>query len=57
MCVPMARAGLLLVLSELIRPGHKVLMSPFTIADVVNAVLFAGDGKLWVFGPETLLKN
>jgi dTDP-4-amino-4,6-dideoxygalactose transaminase len=41
-CVPMARAGLLLTLNELIRPGQKVLMSPFTIVDVVNAVLFAG---------------
>src|ERR1051326_4791782 len=41
-CVPMARAGLYLVLCEMIRPGQKVLLSPLTIVDVVNAVLLAG---------------
>jgi perosamine synthetase len=40
--VPMARAGLYLVLREMIRPGQKVILSPLTIVDVVNAVLFAG---------------
>ena len=41
-CVPMARAGLYLVLREMIRPGQKVVLSPLTIVDVVNAVLLAG---------------
>lgn len=41
-CVPMARTGLYLTLMETIRPGHKVVMSPLTIVDVVNAVLLAG---------------
>jgi dTDP-4-amino-4,6-dideoxygalactose transaminase len=41
-CVPMARTGLYLALRELIRPGQGVVMSPLTIVDVVNMVLFAG---------------
>jgi dTDP-4-amino-4,6-dideoxygalactose transaminase len=41
-CVPMARTGLYLTLLETIQPGHKVIMSPLTIVDVVNAVLLAG---------------
>jgi len=38
----MARAGLYLLLREMIRPGQRVILSPLTIVDVVNAVLFAG---------------
>src|SRR6185503_8273140 len=41
-CVPMARTGLYLTLQEMIQPGQKVVMSPLTIIDVVNAVLLAG---------------
>jgi perosamine synthetase len=41
-CVPMARTGLYLTLLETIQPGQKVIMSPLTIIDVVNAVLLAG---------------
>jgi perosamine synthetase len=41
-CVPMARTGLYLTLIETIRPGQKVIMSPLTIIDVVNAVVLAG---------------
>jgi perosamine synthetase len=41
-CVPMARTGIFLALSETIRPGQKVILSPLTIIDVVNAVLLAG---------------
>ena len=41
-CVPMARTGLYLTLLETIQPGQKVIMSPLTIMDVVNAVLLAG---------------
>jgi perosamine synthetase len=41
-CVPMARTGLFLTLSETIPLGRKVIMSPLTIVDAVNAVLLAG---------------
>ena len=41
-CTPMARTGLFLAMSELIRPGQHVVMSPLTIVDVVNAVILAG---------------
>lgn len=41
-CVPMARTGLYLTFCELIRPGQRVVMSPLTIIDIVNAVLLAG---------------
>ena len=40
--VPMARVGIYLVLKHLIRKGQKVILSPYTIADVVNMVLCAG---------------
>jgi perosamine synthetase len=39
---PMARTGIYLALRALIQPGTRVLMSPYTIADVVNMVLCAG---------------
>jgi len=39
---PMARTGISLALKALIPPGGRVLMSPYTIADVVNMVLCAG---------------
>ena len=41
-CVPRARTALWLGLSEMIRPGQTVIMSPLTIVDVVNMVLLAG---------------
>lgn len=40
--IPMARVGIYLVLKNLIRPGQKVILSPYTISDVVNMVLCAG---------------
>ena len=39
---PMCRTGIYLVLSELIEPGQEVILSPYTIADVVNMVICAG---------------
>lgn len=39
---PMARAGIYLALKHLIKPGQAVIMSPYTIADVVNMVILAG---------------
>ncbi len=41
-CVPMARMGIYYALKGLISPGQRVIMSPYTIADVVNVVLSAG---------------
>lgn len=41
-CMPQARVGIHLVLKALIRPGQGVVMSPYTIADVVNMVIAAG---------------
>src|SRR6266545_2185087 len=46
-CVPMARTGLYLTFLETIRPGQKVIMSPLTIIDAVNAVLLAGGVPLF----------
>ena len=39
---PMARVGIYFVVRALIRPGQKVILSPYTIADVVNMVVCAG---------------
>ncbi|HUC67947.1 MAG TPA: DegT/DnrJ/EryC1/StrS family aminotransferase [Stellaceae bacterium] len=40
--MPLARAGIYHVVRSLIRPGQRVLLSPYTIADVVNMVVCAG---------------
>jgi dTDP-4-amino-4,6-dideoxygalactose transaminase len=40
--VPMARVGIYLAIKHLIRRGQKVVLSPYTISDVVNMVLCAG---------------
>jgi perosamine synthetase len=42
LAMPMARVGIYLTLKHLIRPGQKVVLSPYTISDVVNMVLCAG---------------
>ncbi len=41
-CVPMARTGVYLTILDTIQFGQKVIMSPLTIVDIVNAVLLAG---------------
>lgn len=40
--VPMARVGIYLAIKHLIRKGQKVILSPYTVSDVVNMVLCAG---------------
>jgi dTDP-4-amino-4,6-dideoxygalactose transaminase len=45
--VPMARVGIYLTLKHLIRNGQKVILSPYTISDVVNMVLCAGGVPLF----------
>ena len=39
---PLARVGLYLAIKHTIKPGQNVILSPYTIADVVNMVLCAG---------------
>lgn len=39
---PMARVAIYLCIKHLIRPGQKVIVSPYTIADVINMVVCAG---------------
>jgi len=41
-CVPMDRVGIYLSIKNLIKPGQGVIMSPYSIADVVNMVICAG---------------
>jgi dTDP-4-amino-4,6-dideoxygalactose transaminase len=38
----MCRTGIYLVVKHLVQPGREVVMSPYTIADVVNMVILAG---------------
>lgn len=40
--VPQARVGIYLTLKHLLRSGRKIVLSPYTIADVVNMVVCAG---------------
>jgi dTDP-4-amino-4,6-dideoxygalactose transaminase len=40
--MPMARVGVYVTLRNLIKPGQHVILSPYTIADVVNMVICAG---------------
>jgi perosamine synthetase len=40
--MPMARVGIYLALKCTVKPGQKVILSPYTIADVVNMVVCAG---------------
>jgi perosamine synthetase len=44
---PMARVGIYLTLKNIIRRGQKVILSPYTISDVVNMVLCAGGVPLF----------
>lgn len=41
-CTPQNRVGVYLAVRSLIRPGQAVVMSPYTIADIVNMVVLAG---------------
>ena len=45
--VPMARVGIYLALKNTIRRGQKVVLSSYTISDVVNMVLCAGGVPLF----------
>lgn len=41
-CVYQCRAGIYLAVKALIKPGQEVILSPYTMADVINMVIFAG---------------
>jgi dTDP-4-amino-4,6-dideoxygalactose transaminase len=42
LCVPQGRVGIYLAVKALIKPGQHVVLSPYTIADVINMVILAG---------------
>jgi perosamine synthetase len=41
-CVYQCRLGIYLAVKALIQPGQEVILSPYTIIDVINMVIFAG---------------
>ena len=41
-CVYQCRVGIYLAVQALIKPGQEVILSPYTITDVINMVIFAG---------------
>ena len=41
-CVSQCRVGIYFAVKALIKPGQEVICSPYTIADVINMVIFAG---------------
>jgi perosamine synthetase len=42
LCLPRARVGIYLAVRHLIQPGQKVILSPYTIHEVINMVICAG---------------
>lgn len=42
LCVPQGRVGIYLAIKAVIKPGQTVVLSPYTIADVINMVICAG---------------
>jgi dTDP-4-amino-4,6-dideoxygalactose transaminase len=41
-CVAKARVGIFLAVRAIVRPGQRVVLSPYTISDVINMVICAG---------------
>ena len=46
-CVPQNRVGVYYAVKALIKPGQSVIMSPYTIADIINMVIVAGGRPLF----------
>ena len=46
--MPQNRVGTYLAIKNLVRPGRKVLLSPYTLSDVVNMVICAGAVPVFV---------
>lgn len=53
-CTSMCRMGIYYAVKALIKPGQRVIMSPYTIADVVNMVICAGGAPVRRCGREQL---
>ncbi len=41
-CMPQGRVGIYMAIKASVEPGKKVILSPYTIADVINMVIVAG---------------
>lgn len=41
-CVPQDRVGIFLAVRAMVRPGRRIILSPYTLSDVINMVLVAG---------------
>jgi len=41
-CMPQGRVAIYLAIRSIIKPGQNVILSPYTIADVINMVICAG---------------
>src|SRR5678815_6030607 len=41
-CMPKARVGVFLLVRAMVPPGKKVILSPYTISDIINMVICAG---------------
>ena len=41
-CMPQNRVGVYMAVRTLVRPGRKIILSPYTLSDVINMVLCAG---------------
>lgn len=41
-CMPQNRVGVYMAVRALVRPGRKIILSPYTLSDVINMVLCAG---------------
>lgn len=46
--MPQDRVGIYLAVKALVKPGHKVLLSPYTLSDVINMVVCAGAVPVFV---------
>lgn len=46
-CTPQNRVGVYLTIKNTIKPGQGVIMSPYTIADIINMVICAGGKPLF----------
>jgi perosamine synthetase len=53
-CVYQCRLGLYFATKTLIKPGQEVILSPYTLIDVINMVIFAGGRPVFAdVDPET----
>lgn len=54
LCIAKARVGIYVTIRALIEPGQKVVLSPYTISDVINMVICAGGSPVFAdLEPDT----